>query len=94
MDSEGREIGRLSKGVVLYDACRHDLAHTDPGDIHFHKVYVRVGWTKPEPEMATLAAWPTNVQPAGVGDVVSRKPEGTANQAPEGTARKLAAPQR
>ena len=81
VDSEGKEIGRLTKGAVLYDACRHDLGHTDPDDIRFHKVYVRVGWTNPEPEMAALANWSTNIQPAGVGNVVSLKTEGTANHA-------------
>jgi hypothetical protein len=36
----GEATGVLPRGVMLHQACRHDLVHTDPGDIHFYKIYM------------------------------------------------------
>jgi len=46
---DGRTVGFLRRGTVVFPPCMHDLAVTDPGDLGLRKVYVRIsreGWEK------------------------------------------------
>jgi len=42
LDWRNEPCGYLRRGTVIHPPCIHDFARTDPGDVDFRKIYVRM----------------------------------------------------